>query len=243
MSILVWIIAIAIIVLAISFCIFLLLYGKTKENPIIKYITIPIIVTLICAFIACCLGLRFGNPVIAINDFLTTMGIIETPTPTTEPTPAPTPTPTPIVYVEPTFEKRSSEKFNYTIDYPSNFVLEGSPEQDTEDDFNFSSEDRKATLNLIARYVGNKLPDLFTIDTFRNTYRGTELYRDDQLEDDGWYVVSTKTTDGYFHYRKCIFTDGIVRMYTFSFPTDQEDIYLTNYDYVTHIENSFRKLH
>lgn len=146
-------------------------------------------------------------------------------------------------YTEPAFNNRSSEQFNYTIDYPSDFVIEGGKGQDTEDDFNLSSPDRKATLNFTARIIDGTLPDKFTIANFRKTYAGTEMYCDDQLESDGWYVVSTKAADGAFHYRKCIFTDGIVRMYTFSFPTEQEDVYLLNYDYVSHIEESFRKLY
>ncbi len=145
-------------------------------------------------------------------------------------------------FVEPTFIKRSSEKFNYIIDCPSDFVFEGALEHDTEDDFNLASPDHKATLNFTARITNGTLPDKFTIDYFRRIYAGTELYSDDQMESDGWYAISTKAADGYYHYRKCIFTDGTVRMYTFSFPIEQEEIYLLNYDYVSHIEKSFRKI-
>ncbi|NDO18103.1 hypothetical protein FMM68_00255 [Lachnospiraceae bacterium MD329] len=234
---LVWGIIALIIISGIATCIFLLKYHKTKGNPIIEKVTIPIIIALTCAFLVCCAGLKLGDPVTFISGLLN----INTPSPMPSQAPS-TLTPTPVIYTEPTFEKRTSEKFNYTIDCPSNFVLEGGLDQDEEDDFNLTSADREATLNFTARYIDGELPDKFTIDTFRRTYGGTELYREDLLERDGWYVISTKTFDGYYHYRKCIFTNGIVRMYTFSFPTDQEDIYLTNYDYVSHIENSFIKL-
>ena len=93
-----------------------------------------------------------------------------------EPTSTPTPIPTPTVYVEPTFEKRTSETFNYTIDCPSNFELEGSLQQDTENDFNLTSEDRRATLNFIARYVDDELPDLFVIDTFGKRLTAEQNY-------------------------------------------------------------------
>lgn len=225
-----WVLLIGILVLIII-CVVLLCIKKTRDNKIVLYMVIPLLLGITLLFIQWCFRYNCENPIEVIDNKLIEWGWAE-----------PEPTPTPTMYVKPTFEQRTSEKFDYTIDYPSNFVLEGGADQDTEDDFNLASEDRRATLNFIARYVGDELPDLFTIDTFRRTYSGTELYRDDQLDNDGWYVVSSKTADGNFHYRKCIFTNGVVRMYTFSFPTDQEDIYLTNYDYVKHIENSFRKL-
>ena len=183
----------------IVICIVLLCIKKIRDNRIVLYIVIPLLIGIVLLLGQWCFRYNFENPINVIDNTLIDWGLAEP-----EPTSTPTPIPTPTVYVEPTFEKRTSETFNYTIDCPSNFELEGSLQQDTEN--------------------------------------GTELYRDDQLENDGWYVISSKTADGYFHYRKCIFTNGIARMYTFSFPTDQEDIYLKNYDYVTHIENSFRKL-
>lgn len=143
----------------------------------------------------------------------------------------------------PTFVPRISNQFNYMIDYPSDFITEGSLEQESEDDFDLRSADRKATLRFTARIVGDELPYIYTIDYFRRTYSGIELYTDNQLEADGWYVVSTKSADGFYHYRKCIYSDGIVRLFTFSFPIEQEDRYLSNYDYVTHIEQSFKKLY
>lgn len=231
-----WVLLISIFVL-IVICIVLLCIKKIRDNRIVLYIVIPLLIGIVLLLGQWCFRYNFENPINVIDNTLIDWGLAEP-----EPTSTPTPIPTPTVYVEPTFEKRTSETFNYTIECPSNFELEGSLQQDTENDFNLTSEDRRATLNFIARYVDDELPDLFVIDTFRRTYGGTELYRDDQLENDGWYVISSKTADGYFHYRKCIFTNGIARMYTFSFPTDQEDIYLKNYDYVTHIENSFRKL-
>ena len=204
-----WVLLISIFVL-IVICIVLLCIKKIRDNRIVLYIVIPLLIGIVLLLGQWCFRYNFENPINVIDNTLIDWGLAEP-----EPTSTPTPIPTPTVYVEPTFEKRTSETFNYTIDCPSNFE---------------------------ARYVDDELPDLFVIDTFRRTYGGTELYRDDQLENDGWYVISSKTADGYFHYRKCIFTNGIARMYTFSFPTDQEDIYLKNYDYVTHIENSFRKL-
>lgn len=143
----------------------------------------------------------------------------------------------------PTFVLRTSNQFNYMIDCPSDFITEGSLEQESEDDFDLRSADRKATLRFTARIVGDELPYIYTIDHFRRIYLGIELYADNQLEADGWYVVSIKSADGFYHYRKCIYSDGIVRLFTFSFPIEQEDRYLSNYDYVTHIEQSFKKLY
>ncbi|MBQ2664834.1 MAG: hypothetical protein IJI39_07135 [Clostridia bacterium] len=143
----------------------------------------------------------------------------------------------------PTFVPRVSNQFNYTIDCPSNFITEGSYEQETEDDFDLRSADRKATLRFTARIVGDELPYIYTIDYFRKTYSGIELYADNQLDEDGWYVASTKSADGFYHYRKCIYSGGIVRLFTFSFPIEQEEKYLSNYDYVSRIEQSFKKLY
>lgn len=76
-----------------------------------------------------------------------------------------------------------------------------------------------------------------------DTYSTTPIYNEGDLERDEWYAISAKSADGYFHYRKCIYTDGIARMYTFSFPTDQEDIYLKLFDYVSRLEHSFKQLY
>lgn len=143
----------------------------------------------------------------------------------------------------PTFIPRVSNQFNYKIDCPSDFITEGSHEQESEDDFDLRSSDRKATLRFTARIVGDELPYIYTVDYFRKIYSGIELYTDNQLEEDGWYVTSTKSADGFYHYRKCIYSAGIVRLFTFSFPVEQEEKYLSNYDYVSHIEQSFRKLY
>ena len=212
------------------------IFQKIKQNSIIQSLLISIAAGLIVTLITTMLGSLFGNPLECARDIGIQMGIIRAP----EPTPTPTPEPTP--YVEPTFIQRTSEQFNYTIDVPSNFTYEGAAEQDSEDDFNLTSPDKRTNIVFIAR-AADELPEIFTIEDFRNAYSGTILYEDDRIENDGWYVISAKTPDGFFRYRKCIYTDGVARMYTFSFPTDQEDIYLKEFDYVSRIEKSFTKLH
>ena len=156
-----WVLLISIFVL-IVICIVLLCIKKIRDNRIVLYIVIPLLIGIVLLLGQWCFRYNFENPINVIDNTLIDWGLAEP-----EPTSTPTPIPTPTVYVEPTFEKRTSETFNYTIDCPSNFELEGSLQQDTENDFNLTSEDRRATLNFIARYVDDELLKLSSYHLYR----------------------------------------------------------------------------
>lgn len=154
----------------------------------------------------------------------------------------PTEEPTLTLYVDPTFTQRTSVAFNYQIDIPSHFIYEGTDGEEHEEDFHYTSPDKRTDIVFMARVVGDELPNIFSMNYFKDLYGDTVTYEDNQLANDGWYAIEAKSS-GMYHYRKCIFTNGIARMYTFSYPLDQEDIYLYGYNYVTRIENSFKQLH
>lgn len=162
-------IALAIIVIGFVICALILKNKKAQKSVVVSAIIVEIVLTL---GVVDYIKYLIGEPAVVIERILNWTGLADSAETTATP------------YIEPTFNNRSSEQFNYTIDCPSNFVIEGGKGQDTEDDFNLSSPDRKATLNFTARIIDGTLPDKFTIANFRKTYAGTEMYCDDQLESD-----------------------------------------------------------
>lgn len=230
------IIIISILVLGGALCVFLADYKRTSESNVVIKVVLPVLISLLVALLIFFLTMQFGNPVQFIEKVGHYFGMdLGQPTPTPEMTSNP--------YVDPTFKQRTSKEFNYTIEVPSHFTHEGAEGQDTEYDFNLTSPDKRANIVFTARRIEGELPTVFTKKYFMDTYSTTPIYSAGDIERDGWYAVSVKSADGYVHYRKCIFTNNIVRMFTFSFPTDQEDIYIHAFDYTTYIERSFKQLY
>lgn len=136
-----------------------------------------------------------------------------------------------------------SKEFLYKIDIPKIFTESSLDEADS-DKF-FYTSDGEAKIVICARHIyTGAVPKEFSYDYFLKSYGGSEIYGENNMDEDGWFARSIISPDNVVLYRKCIKTsDTTICMYTLSYPFNTQHKYNSDkYNYVDFIENSFRRL-
>ena len=128
-----------------------------------------------------------------------------------------------------------NEDYLYTIKIPD-FMIADENNYEREQRFSYGNVD----LVVKAKIYEENIPYEFTRDYIFDNFDGAILLDYNELEHEGWYVLSVKTNDR-CHYRKCMVNEkkNSVRMFTFSVPVGQIEMYSSVID---KIEESFRTL-
>ncbi len=128
-----------------------------------------------------------------------------------------------------------NEDYLYTIKIPD-FMIADENNYFQEQRFSYGNVD----LVVKAKVYEDNIPYEFTRNYIFDNFDGAILLDYNELESDGWYVLSVKT-DNRCHYRKCMVNDekNIVRMFTLSIPASQIKMYS---DVIDKIEDSFRTI-